>query len=174
MGTAMRHASSARSGPSSDASSSRVGLRSAFALAGLELGQAHRDAVLAELDHPPLARAGHAFVAMAVVEDELLLHLSGAALLGALGDRDLETVRGAPLDEHAVQLPGPVDAFRVEDRIATGETAETTRLECTELRDAQRLDPDVPARGLPTPGTTRNVSSASTAATTTVSSRIGR
>jgi hypothetical protein len=41
---------------------------------------------------------------VAVVEDELLLHLSGAALLGALGDRDLEAVRGATLDEHPEQL----------------------------------------------------------------------
>ena len=60
--------------------------------------------MFAELDDAPLARARHTFVAVAVVKDELLLHLSGAALLGTLGDRDLETVRGATLDENAEQL----------------------------------------------------------------------
>ena len=42
-----------------------------------------------------------------------------------------------------MQLPVPVDAFGVEHRVAARETAEAPGFERTELRDAQRLDPDL-------------------------------
>src|SRR5690606_17521626 len=54
------------------------------------LAEADGNAAFAEADHAELAAARHALVDFAVVQDEGLLGLAGAALLGARGHPDLQ------------------------------------------------------------------------------------
>ena len=93
----MRHCSSATSAGSDERSSSRVGFSSALLARAVQLAEPDRDAALGELDDAELAAARHAFVAAAVVENEGLLGLPGAALLGARRDPDLDLAGAARL-----------------------------------------------------------------------------
>jgi len=55
---------------------------------------------------------------------------------------DLEAVRIAALHEHPFQAPGTLHLLGVEDRVSTGEAAETARFERPELCRAQGLHAD--------------------------------
>ncbi len=107
--------------------------------------------------------ARDALVAPAVEQHEHLLRLPGAALLGALGHRDLDPLLVAPLHEHALELTRALHASRrrtppsppAKVRNRPGSSAPN----CAAL---QRLDADL-LRPTPAAGTTRNDSNASSA-----------